>query len=403
MKTGIMIVGGGILQIPALIKAKDMGLTTHLTDRMVNCAAKKYADYFYRVDTKDVEANSKLAVELRKANKIQGVYTQGTDVEYTVASAAQKAKLPGIDPEVALNCNDKYKMRILLRKHGIENMHFYKARTFGEFKRAVGIIGFPCYVKPLNNSASRGVTRLTNGKNLVSAFKVATENSFSAQGILVESEIAGNEYSVDTILFNGKLYPAGISDRVFLKKNKYAIQVGSRTPSQLPEKTQANIYELMNRAAKALGVTNGAFKGDIVVDKKNKIRIIEVTARTSGGFDSQFRKPLSFGVDLIKATLDIALGKPLDPLDLIPKWVKWSSTISVMAGPGRVKKIAGVNKIKRSKGVHRVFMLVKKGDLIKPYFNCADRTNYVICHADTLEKLINIENMVHKNLIIKVS
>ena len=143
-----MIIGGGILQIPALIKAKDMGLTTHLTDRMVNCAAKKYADYFYRVDTKDVEANSKLAVELRKANKIQGVYTQGTDVEYTVASAAQKAKLPGIDPEVALNCNDKYKMRILLRKHGIENMHFYKARTFGEFKRAVGIIGFPCYVKP---------------------------------------------------------------------------------------------------------------------------------------------------------------------------------------------------------------------------------------------------------------
>ena len=66
----------------------------------------------------------------------------------------------------------------------------------------------------------------------------------------------------------------------------------------------------MERAAFALGVDNGAFKGDLIISD-GKPRIIEVTARTSGGFDSQYRKPYSFGIDILKATIDIAAGKDL--------------------------------------------------------------------------------------------
>ena len=55
------------------------------------------------------------------------------------------------------------------------------------------------------------------------------------------------------------------------------------------------MYDLMENAAGALGVTSGAFKGDLVL-VDGKPRIIEVTARTSGGFDSQYRKPYSFGI-----------------------------------------------------------------------------------------------------------
>ncbi len=114
-KKGIMIIGGGVLQIPALKRAKSLGFTTYLADGSETCAAKKYADFFFKADTKDHKHNAAIARTLKKSGKIVAVYTQGTDVAYTVAYAAKVAGLPGIDPLVALNCNDKIRMREKLR------------------------------------------------------------------------------------------------------------------------------------------------------------------------------------------------------------------------------------------------------------------------------------------------
>lgn len=401
MDKGIMIIGGGILQIPALKKAKELHLKTYLTDGNEQCLAKDHADFFYKVSTKDPEGNAKLATELRRAGKIMAVYTQGTDVEYTVAYAAQKAGLPGINPQAALNCNDKIRMRETLSGHGIEDVKFTKAKTIEELKMAIKKVGFPCYLKPADNCGSRGVARLIDDKDLENVFKEAIESCYLRKEILVESEIPGQEYSVDTVLYQGKLYPAGISDRVFLEKEKYAVQSGSRTPSLLPETIQSQMYGVMEKAARVLGVTDGAFKGDLVLDENNKVKIIEVTARTSGGFDAQLRKPLSFGIDIIKATVDIACGYPLNPTDLVPKWIKWSSTISAFPEPGIVSDIIGIDELKKMKGVHEVIMLVKIGDIIEPYTDCVRRTNHIISSADTLEDLLALEKKILNTLIIK--
>jgi len=397
---GILIIGGGILQIPALQKAKELGLITYLTDGSKKCAARNFSDYFFQIDTKDINKNIELAKKLKRGDKIKGVYTQGTDVEYTVACAANAANLPGISSSSALSCNNKVIMRKKLLKAGFKKPKFAPAGNFEQFKSAIQKVGFPCYVKPVDNSASRGITRLTNNKNLETIFNNAINLSFHSKEVIVETEIEGEEYSIDTVIYNGKLYPAGISDRAFLKKEKYAIQSGSRTPSLLPSETQKKMYLVMEQAAKALGIDNGAFKGDLAVDKEGNVEIIEVTARTSGGFDSQYRKPLSFGIDIMKATIDIALGNPLDPTDLVPKWIKWSSTISTFPNPGVVKKISGLEELRKTKGVARVFILCKIGDKIEPYVHSAQRTNFIICYADTLEKLIKLEKKVVNTLKI---
>ena len=398
---GILIISGGVLQIPALKKAKELKLKTYLADGSATCLARSYADVFYQIDTKDIEENAKLAQLLAKEKKIHGVYTQGADVEYTVAYAAKKTGLPGISPEAALNCNDKIRMRQTLARAGIKDTTFAQAKTLDEFKEALKNVGFPCYIKPADNSASRGITRLMNDKGAKNAFVSAMDACFLRKEVLVEHEIRGEEYSIDTVLYQGNLYPAGISDRIFLQKETHAIQSGSRTPSLLPEKIQLRMYEVMEKAARALGVTNGAFKGDLALDEKGNVRIIEVTARTSGGFDSQLRKPFSFGIDIIKATMDIALGNPFDPRDLVPKWVKWSSTISAFPTPGKITEIRGREKLKKLKGVREIIMLAKIGDIIEPYTDCAKRMNYVISCADTLQELITLEKKILAALIIK--
>ena len=159
----------------------------------------------------------------------------------------------------------------------------------------------------------------------------------------------------------------------------------------------------MEMAAKTLGVTDGAFKGDLIVDKNGRVRILEVTARTSGGFDSQLRKPLSFGIDILKATIDIALGRPLDPIDLIPKWVKWSSTISIFPKPGVVTAITGLNKIKKMKSVKDLVILTKVGEKIDSYSNSAKRTNFITLVADTFEELVKNEKFIYNNLVIQTT
>ncbi len=400
---GILIVGAGVLQVPAVRKAKELGYYVYITDQNINSEAAKLADQAFEISTKDIDSHVKLAVELKSKNKIAAVYTQGCDVEYTVAMAANAAGLPGIKPEAALNCNDKVRMREILNKQLVDYVKYASCKSEEDVINAVTRVGFPCIVKPLDNSASRGVKILRAGttiKDIVNAYSEALSYCFLRKEVIVEEFFSGDEYSVDTVIYNGKLFPAGVSDRQFRSIKQYSVQVGSLTPSLLSEKLQKQLYDLMEKAASALGIDNGAFKGDLIISE-GKPRIIEVTARTSGGFDSQYRKPYSFGMDILKATIDIAAGKKLDETDLIPKWLKWSKTTSVFPEPGTIIGISGLNELEEMKGVKNIFHSMKIGDEVKDYRNCANRINHIIIVADTYEELCKIEDEVHQTLQIK--
>jgi len=397
IKKGILIVGAGILQIAAVEKAKELGFFVYITDLNELAPAVKYADKFFCLSIKDIEGHVRLAKKLKRENRIIAVYTQGCEAAYTVAMAAKASGLPGIDPQAALNCDDKIRTRTILNREKIDLVKFAAAKNELEAAAAVKRIGFPCVVKPADNSASRGLTVLDNESGLASAFREAFEKCFKRKEVIIEEFLKGPEYSVDTVLYRRKLYPAGISDRLFRPIEKYSVQVGSLTPSLLPTEVQSEMYQLMAKAAKALGVDNGAFKGDLIL-VNGKPKIIEVTARTSGGFDSQYRKPYSFGIDLLKATMDIAAGKPLDPLDLVPKWVKWSKTTTVFPKQGTIKSITGVEELKKQKGVKNIFLFVKVGDEIKDYKNCADRIGQIVIVADTYEELLKVEELAQKTL-----
>jgi len=400
-KAAILIVGGGILQISAVIKAKELGYVTYVTDLKPNAPAFSEADHCVVLSTRDIEGHKKLALELKEKANLKGVYTQGTDVEVTVAETAKYVGLPGISPEAARNCNNKYLTRKKLEEVGINRPKFELVKGKEELLKAIEKIGLPVIIKPLDNSASRGIKRIDSMEEIDEVYEEALKHRVFDEAILVEEFLKGVEYSVDTVVWDGKVYPAGISDREFDFSKGYALQTGSITPSLLPENIQKEMYDVMQKAATAVGVDKGAFKGDLIV-VDNKVLIIEVTARTSGGFDSQYRKPYSFGIDILKATIDIACGKPLDFYDLVPKWVKWSKTFTKFHAPGKIKKINGVEEVLKDPNVKNVFFTAKEGDVIKGYKHCADRTNHIIATGNTLEELNATVSKVLNTLDIEV-
>jgi len=379
----LLILGGGILQEQTLVECNKLGLGKIIVDGNENCYCSK-SPYF---DTDnficaDISKPELVLSQVRKFLKLRsiklvGVYTQGCDCAYTVAYVASKLGLPSIGINTAYLTHNKIAMRDKLREHFIRQPFVYNDDSF---------ISFPLVVKATDNCASRGVTIVNRRDKLPQAIDYSRH--FSSDGkYIVEEFIDGKEYSVDTIVYKGKVYPAGISDRTFIEKNNYAIQDGSITPSVLPSGLQERMYEVMQDCATALGVKWGAFKGDLIV-RDNRVYVLEVTTRLSGGFDSQFRKPYSFGVNLIKATIDLACGKELDFSDIVPKWNKCSATFSIFPKEGIIRSITGLEELQRLEGIKQVFLTKKIGERVQ-YKNCADRVVHIVACRDTYEQLQN--------------
>jgi biotin carboxylase len=108
-----------------------------------------------------------------------------------------------------------------------------------------------------------------------------------------------------------------------------------------------------------------------------------MTARLSGGFHCQYTSPLAYGTDDIKAAMDLALGRPLDPADVTPRWHRHALCRALFPEPGRIVDVVGVEQALALPGVEHVLNRMGAGDVVEPYRTCVDRPAFVITVGDT--------------------
>jgi len=63
-KGKILIVAGSILQVPAVVAARELGLYVIVTDRDPDCTCAELADEFYAIDIFDVEGQTEIQTVL---------------------------------------------------------------------------------------------------------------------------------------------------------------------------------------------------------------------------------------------------------------------------------------------------------------------------------------------------
>jgi biotin carboxylase len=274
MAKQVIILGAGVMQGPAITIARSQGLETIVADGDPHAPWVKLADRFEHIDLKDKEGIEALA---RSLPDLAGIMTAGTDFSATVAWVSERLGLSGIPYETALDASDKERMRRCFRKAGVPSPDFLIVK---DSAGPALPLTYPVVVKPVDNMGARGCRRVDGPGELRDAVEDALGFSRSHRAI-VEAYMEGPEFSVDAIVYQGEITVCGLADRhIFFPP--YFIEMGHTMPTSVDAGTAETLLTVFKAGVRALGITNGAAKGDIKLTPSGPM-IGEIAARLSGG------------------------------------------------------------------------------------------------------------------------
>lgn len=373
----IMILGAGILQLPAIERAIEMGLGVIAVD--MNPAAVGFGVpgvVKEIISTIDIPA----ILESAKKHQIDGIITLASDMPMqSVAVVSHEMGLVGISKDTALKATNKAFMRDALKKAEVPIPLYFRVNGKEAFIDAVEKVkaaGYKCIIKPADNSGSRGVDLLKDGTDLNAAYEYTARYSRSGE-IVVEEFMEGSEVSVETLAVDGNVHVIQITDKLTTGA-PYFVEMGHSQPSRLSDEMKSKIAKVAIAANKAIGIQNGPSHTEIKVTKDGP-KIVELGARLGGDCITTHLVPLSTGVDMVECCIRIALGeKP----DISPKWNKGSAIRYLKTGTGIVKEINGIEEARELPGIRQVSIVHGVGENVGEIKSSVDRVGFVIAQAD---------------------
>ena len=385
-----MFVGAGIETVPGMRCAAEMGLHVVASDGNINALGMQFANDRLDASTYDIVATVEKARNYHEqVRPLSGVLCLGTDVPMTVAAIAEDLGLPGITRASALLASDKLAMKDCYSAHGIPIPWYSYVDTSEILKGILRSHEETLVIKPVDSRGARGVLKLNAGIDSDWAFRTAKSNSPTGR-VMVEAYLDGPQVSTESLVVDGRCYTPGFSDRNYEYLERFApniIENGGELPSFLSSKVQNSIHQLVEDAAKAMGIENGVVKGDIVLHR-GKPHVIELAARLSGGYFCTHEIPLNTGVDFVSAAIKQCIGDPINTDDLIPKYQRGVAQRFMFPHPGKVVSIETPEWILGDSDISVFEIRVSVGDVVQPAFNHPARAGVVIATGRSRELAI---------------
>lgn len=385
-----MIIGASVLQLSAIKKAKEMGLYVGVVDYNPKAIGIPYADEYFNVSTIDEKGVCKAARDF----KADGIMTLATDMPMRVlAYTSEQLNLIGIDYAIAIKATDKGEMIKAFEVNNVAHPWFY---ILNDIDTIPDGITFPCITKPTDNSGSRGVMLVHSVDELKQAIGYSSENGRSGS-VIVEEYMQGPEVSVEVIVIGGIPHILQITDKLTTGAPHF-VEMGHSQPSRLPEDTRNAIRDLAERAVLAVGIKNGPAHVEMIVTE-NGPKMVELGARMGGDNITTHLVPLSTGIDMVKATIELALGLKSD---IEPKFSKGSAIRYFDVPIGRIESLDGVEVAEKIDGVKEVTFVKSIGEMTGEIGNSADRIGFVIAQSDDAEKAREVAEKALKSIKVKV-
>ncbi|HEX9067904.1 MAG TPA: ATP-grasp domain-containing protein, partial [Ktedonobacterales bacterium] len=216
------------------------------------------------------------------------------------ARAGEALGLPHNPPEAAEAARDKGIMRRLMSAAGVPCPVFRPFPLSADPAEIAREVSYPCVVKPMRLSGSRGVIRADDPEQFIAAFtrlrRILTGDGYdpAKTEILVEDFIPGVEVAVEGLLTSGELHVLAIFDKPDPLDGPFFEETIYVTPSRLSEATQAAIAATTAAAARSIGLCDGPVHAEMRVNERGPW-MLEIAGRSIGGLCSTI---LEFGAGM---------------------------------------------------------------------------------------------------------
>jgi len=275
-------------------------------------------NYRLGVDFKDLEAATRAIVEFAAQRPVGAIISVDDSASLLAARASAALGLPHNSVEAAEAARNKHRMRVLLAQGGVRVPDFRLCSTGDDPHELAAQVEYPCVVKPLMLSGSRGVMRADDAEQFVAAVDRlarllnSIDPALEPKPFLVERFVPGFEVALEGVLDHGRLQVLALFDKPDPLDGPFFEETIYVTPSRLPGEAQAAIARCASDAARALGLREGPMHAELRVNAAGPW-LIEVAGRSIGGLCS---RTLRFGTDasLEELILRQAFGLEIESL-----------------------------------------------------------------------------------------
>ena len=339
--------------------ARRLGVELTLATDRCHVMDDPWGDHAVAVKFGDAEESAE-SLALLAHERFDGVAAVGDKPAVLAAQAAELLGLPFHPPAAAQACGDKFLARQMFQAAGMLVPSFFRA-VFDEDARALAERApYPCVLKPLGLSASRGVIRADDASAFVTAFERIRK--MGERELQVESYIPGREFAVEGLATNGDFRAIAIFDKPDPLEGPFFEETIYVTPSRESDDVQRELIGTVARAVRALGLRHGPVHAELRYNAEGAW-MLEAHARPIGGLCAKALR-LTGGVPLEEAILRHALGEDVSELQL----EEGASGVMMIPIPkgGVFHSAAGIEDAARVCGVDDVIVTAKAGQRLIP-------------------------------------
>jgi biotin carboxylase len=306
--------------------------------------------------------------------RIGGIVPASDPTAVIAALAAERLGLPHNPPAAARRAANKHAMRAALREAGVPVPWFRAFPLDSDPAGAGREVPFPCVVKPLIFSASRGVIRADDPAALAAAWRrigrllrdTAPERRAreedDARTLLVEGFVPGAEVALEGLLRGGRLEVLAIFDKPDPLDGPYFEETIYVTPSRHSPAVLSRVEAMVADGARALGLAEGPVHAELRLSPEGPV-VLEIAARSIGGLCSRTLR-FGAGLTLEEVLVAHAMGLPLDSLRREAR----ASGVMMLPIPRRgvLHGVRGVEAARAVTGVEDVVITVPEGREVVP-------------------------------------
>ena len=313
--------------------------------------AKHYLAAYVRVPSlQDEDECVRVVMQWARGKQIDRVICLWEPGVLLAARLREELKAPGMTVEECLPFRDKDIMKEKVAKAGIRTPKHKAAKTAQGVRAAVKKIGYPAIIKPIAGAGSMDTYRVDNPEQL----KTAIGKLGHIDHVNVEEFIDGDEYTYDCIVIDGKIVYRNVGyyrPRPLIARSEEWISPQTLCLRDLDAPELKDGHKMGSEVLQALNMKTGFTHMEWYRKSDGEVVFGEIAVRPAGARTVDLMNFVS-DVDLFRGYAEAEV-KGTFSLDTTRKY----NTVNVFKraqGQGRIRRIDGLEDIKRRFGKHIV-------------------------------------------------